>query len=247
MSTLTNSQIDEFYNSFLELHCENAIELCNVNMEMASLLFMEALNEGTTVNDIAAQFLYATGAAQTLGFDIWTNKIELLDEKFGLDGKNILGVAEDPFPVLASLIAQRFSKSHIEALGPNIVSDWYQNPNFRTTSRRIVADKKDDIYTNLDKFDLIYGVHPCEGTVPLIRCASYHKKDYAIWLCDCIHSNGKSKTYKDWTNYVINLAKGLAPNTKCIEVLSHMIGDVEAPIIISKPKTKALVPGKTFR
>lgn len=246
MITLTDSQIGEFCSSFFELYLKNAFELCDVNMEMASVLFMQALNEGTTSSDIAAQFLYATGAAEALDFDIWSNKIEFLDNQFGLDDKRILGVAEDPFPVLASLIAQKFSDSQVDAMGPNIVSDWFCAENFNAIRNRCYFNKPKNC-TDMSNYDLVYGVHPCEGTIPLIQCASHLKKAYVIWLCDCIHSWGDAKTYEASVKYAINLAKKLVPKNHHIEISSHMIDDVEAPVISCKPKAKVLVPGKTFK
>lgn len=246
MNKLTEQQIGTYKAVYIEHIFKYALELAGVDTEMAALLFTEALELGTTDNDIAAQFLYATGAAEALEFDIWSNKIELLDKEFGLDSKNILDIGGGPFPVLASKIAELHPSSHVTVLDPNIVPEWYQSQNFEAIRKRMIANKKDGDYTDLNDYDLIYGVHPCEGTIPLIRCASHYKKDYAVWLCDCIHPEGKAKTRDEWAKYVIKLAKGLAPKTHQIEVLSHMIGEVESPVIVCKPKARILVPGKKF-
>ena len=92
--------------------------------------------------------------------------------------KEYWGFAEDLFPVLASLIAQKFSGSQVEVWGPNIVSDWFQAENFNAIRNRCYFNK---------------------------------------------------------------------PKNHHIEILSHMIDNVEALVISCKNKAKILVPGKTFR
>ena len=64
--------------------------------------------------------------------------------------------------------------------------------------------------TNIDRFDLIVGLEPCDATEHIIRQAIKYNKAFDISLCASPHKSldGKTfKTYEEWYDYLSSISK----------------------------------------
>lgn len=69
---------------------------------------------------------------------------------------------------------------------------------------------KNGIGTNIDKYDIIVGLEPCNATEHIIRQSLKYNKPFDINLCAAPHQslNGKTfETYKEWYNYLSSISK----------------------------------------
>lgn len=77
-------------------------------------------------------------------------------------------------------------------------------------SRTNVVVKKEDFTkkTDVRMFDTLYGMYPCNATIPLVEKALEEDKNLLVALCDCDHSTDKypreNERYwaDDFCNYI---------------------------------------------
>ena len=68
---------------------------------------------------------------------------------------------------------------------------------------------KNGIGTNIEKFDLVVGLEPCDATEHIIRQSLKYDKPFDVYLCGAPHKglNGENfSTYKDWYNHLESIS-----------------------------------------
>ena len=138
--------------------------------------------------------------------------IQYLIKKYkGLKNLNVLDVGAGRICSLSKSIAEHGGK--VTAMDTNI-----RLKNEILKKSKIVAVKKlfkcdeyaeNEIGTDIEKFDLIVGLEPCDATEHIIRQSLKYNKPFDINLCAAPHQglNGESfKTFLEWYKYLANIS-----------------------------------------
>jgi hypothetical protein len=124
---------------------------------------------------------------------------DLVENKFGLE-HNICEVGCGCYPALADVISKRQEKGTITGYDPYLVL---------TELGKIKLYKKN--FENLENYDLIIGMAPCNATIPMIQDSLLYDKNMIISPCDCAHFpewyDPGFDYINEWYNYVYNIMK----------------------------------------
>ena len=104
--------------------------------------------------------------------------MNLLENEFGIEGKNIIEVGGGIIPRLAERIHLKQKTGSITVYDPRLGSDLESKDRF--VLKREDFSKK----TNVDGADIIIGLMPCKGAESLIASATEHNIDFLVWLCE---------------------------------------------------------------
>ncbi len=122
------------------------------------------------------------------GKDKYLELVKLLEEYSFLEG-NVCEVAAGRYPRLAELTAPKINKNggNLTLYEPNIIFSKLDN-------MTIIKDKFTK-NSNIDKFDTLYALYPCEATISIAEKAFEEDKNLMLAFCDC---NNSTKKYPKW-------------------------------------------------
>lgn len=110
--------------------------------------------------------------------NIYLAFMKLMEEEFGIDGKNIVEVGGGIFPRLGKRIHLKQKTGSITVYDPRIGKDIEGEDHF------ILKREQFSRKTPLQDTDLLVGLMPCKGAEPLIDQAIDHDIDFLVWLCE---------------------------------------------------------------
>lgn len=162
---------------------------------------------------------------------------KMVGEKYGFD-KNILEVGCGYLPMFAkyynNLQIRNNKSSKITVYDPDIAVNKAKNIKLCKT--------KFTLESNVDDYDLLVGILPCEATKTIINKAIDSDKEFFIAMCGCTHFPmydmpwfyNPSYLYPMWVEEVVALAKEQEDDG--FEVIQETVDNFPYPIISSKIK-----------
>ena len=104
--------------------------------------------------------------------------IKMIEETFGIEGKNIIEVGGGIIPRLGKRIHLKQNTGTITVYDPRLGRHYESEDRF--TLVREEFTKK----TPVDGADLIVGLMPCKGAEPLLDQAIKNNIDFILWFCE---------------------------------------------------------------
>lgn len=160
--------------------------------------------------------------------------IKYLIKKYGsLKNFNILDVGAGRICALSKVISEKGGKVTAMDLNIRLNNESLRKLKITPVKKLFRCDEysKNGVGTNIDNFDLIIGLEPCDATEHIIRQSLKYDKPFDVNLCVAPHKslNGKTfRSYKEWYNYLTNISKEvhiienncgfIATNSKSIEL-----------------------------
>ncbi len=136
--------------------------------------------------------------------------IKLLEETFGIEGKNIIEVGGGIIPRLGKRIHLQQHTGSITVYDPRLGNDIVGEERF------ILRREKFNDRTPVDGTDVMIGLMPCKGAEALIASATKHNIDFLVWLCEGGPHGDCYDYFEDeaeWLNYINILAlRGIEDN-----------------------------------
>ncbi len=112
-------------------------------------------------------------------YNMYLAFLDLIEEKFGIEGKNIVEVGGGIIPRLGQRIRLKQSDGTITVYDPRIGSDIVGD------ERLVLKREKFTNGTVIDSnVDLLIGLMPCKGAEPLVEQATKNNIDFMLWLCE---------------------------------------------------------------
>ena len=139
--------------------------------------------------------------------------IKYLIKKHGiLKNFNILDVGAGRICSLSKVIAEQGCKVTAMDLNIRLSNETLRKLKITAVKKLFRCDEysKNGVGTNIDNFDLIIGLEPCDATEHIIRQSLKYDKPFDVNLCAAPHRslNGKTfRTYEEWYNYLKNISK----------------------------------------
>lgn len=119
--------------------------------------------------------------------DPYENAYNMLKEENFLHG-NIVEVASGSYPRLSEIIAQKTSESiNLTTYDPKLILD--------TLSGVTLRKEKFTEKTNIKNIDTIFGIFPCEATIPILEQGFENNANIFLAFCGCNHA---SKQHPLW-------------------------------------------------
>ncbi len=122
------------------------------------------------------------------GKDYYLELVKLLEKYSFLEG-NVCEIAAGRYPRLAELTAPKIKMNggNLTIYEPNIILSQLDN----------ITIIKDEFTknSNIDKFDTLYALKPCEATITMVERAFEEDKNLMIAFCGCDNS---TKKYPKW-------------------------------------------------
>lgn len=169
-------------------------------------LLAHALSSKASYNDELVRELYDELGLMPEKDNIYNSFIELLEDNFDLDGKNIIEVGGGHLPRLSKRLL-----SSNENIGVIRVYDPKLSRYEKNTSRlKLYHHEFTENCSHIEGTDLFIGLMPCNGTYSLVKSAVDNGKDFMVALCEG-GDNGDIYDYEDrqesWLESILTLAK----------------------------------------
>ncbi|MBP5678314.1 MAG: NAD(P)-dependent oxidoreductase [Bacilli bacterium] len=110
--------------------------------------------------------------------NMYISFLNLINQQFGLEGKNIVEVGGGTLPRLGRRIHLKQNTGTITVYDPRIGKD------IKGEDRFVLKREEFTTKTPVKGVDLLIGLMPCKGAEPLIEQAIKHKIDFMVWLCE---------------------------------------------------------------
>lgn len=139
--------------------------------------------------------------------------IKYLIKKYGsLNGFNVLDVGAGRICTLSKSIAEQGGKATAMDTNIRLNNESLKKAKITVIKKLFRCDEysKNGVGTNIDRFDLIVGLEPCDATEHIIRQALKYDKPFDINLCATAHKglNGETfRTYGEWYKHLANISK----------------------------------------
>ena len=139
-----------------------------------------------------------------------------LTRKYGnLKNRRVLEVGAGRICTLSQSIAQQGGKVTAMDTNIRINNDILRKAKIVAVKKLFMCDdfSKNGTGTNIDRFDLIVGLEPCDATEHIIRQALKYDNPFDINLCAAPHKgiDGETfKTYKDWYNHLKSISESVS-------------------------------------
>jgi len=146
--------------------------------------------------------------------NIYLAVLEKIKELYNINS-NILEIGCGAFPVFSKYIDKEQTNGSITAF------DKYLAPtklgNIKLYNRNLTKEN------NVEKFDLLVGIWPCDATTLIIEKAYEANKDFFIAPCKCTHFSKEYLRYhlpslEDWENFLYHFARNNVGPDKEVEV-----------------------------
>ena len=218
---------------FINRHANNYQEM-EVEALRNVLAIPEFYRSSVVKNAVIAQVLakFEVLKPEVVTYDYF---IDLLEAYNFLEG-NCLEVGAGYYPILAEKILKR-------GLTNRINLTIYEPKIFNIDLEKVIIKKeKFTKETKIDNYKTLFGLFPCEATIPLTEKALEEDKNLLVALCQCDHTTEK---YKKKTQYwADDFAKQIKEEYKDVEIIHFPERfEIPYPILVhkSKNKTKNLV------
>lgn len=144
--------------------------------------------------------------------------IKYLNKKYGsLRSAKILDVGSGRVCALSKAMAEQ--GANVTAIDTNIrlSSDALRKSKITAIKKLFRCDEysKNGVGTNIEDFDLIVGLEPCDATEHIIRQSLKYDKPFDISLCAAPHvslSGQSFRSYMDWYKYLESISKEISIN-----------------------------------
>lgn len=171
--------------------------------------------------------------------DIYNAHLNNIKKHFDISG-NILEVAGGMFPAFGNLLAKeqlKLNSGTVTVMDPELIIN---SP--RYSNMKLVKSKFESI-SNLDNFDLVVGIYPCEATENIIIKSCESRKNFYLAMCGCVHFslyNGMVYGYtkKAYQKYIIDLTNKFLEKydngTLEFDTIDSKFGRESYPILYNK-------------
>lgn len=183
--------------------------------------------EGTACS--LSQMYQMVGVYDLLPDNSYSRFLKELKARFDIN-KKLLEVGCGYYPAFAEKLAKEQTRGSIDAIDPCVVTENVKGVNV----------KKECFTQNYDisKYDLIYGIRPCEATFEMIISANRANKDLFLQACGCgkvVSSRVAIKCSMDmWLKFVESLLKQTTPKNR--EYKIEYTSSSETPFIYTRKK-----------
>ena len=168
-------------------------------------------NQGLTIKDEVYDFLVQRNLIIAQPRE--EKFLKYLTQKYkSLNNLEIMDVGAGRVCPLSRAMAREGAK--VTAIDPNIRLDEgvLKKENIDLLKRYFQCDQYSTKYigTNIDEYDLIVGLEPCDATEHIIRQSLKYDKPFDIRLCATPHNSldGKEfETCEEWYEYLANISK----------------------------------------
>lgn len=162
------------------------------------------------------------------GYDEYIEMANLL-EKYSLLNGNCCEIGAGIYPRLAELVAPkiRLNGGSLTVYDPKTIFTELKN---MKVVKEVFTRKN-----NIDEFDTIYGLYPCEASKIMIKKAFKEDKNLMIAFCDCIHYKNRFNFWdkRNWIDKICDkYVKKYGSDVELINWPSHM--EYKLPIMIRK-------------
>ena len=138
--------------------------------------------------------------------------MKYLIKKYGsLKNCNVLDVGSGRICSLARCIAEQGGKVTAMDINIRLTNQVLRKSKIMTSRKLFRCDEysKNGVGTNIDNFDLIVGLEPCDATEHIIRQSLTYDKPFDVNLCGAPHKSltGETfRTYEEWYNHLSNIS-----------------------------------------
>ncbi len=134
---------------------------------------------------------------------------KMIGKKYGWDS-HILEIGGGYYPIFSKYVDDFQRKNHacgtITTYDPSLVVS--KLGNVRLHKKRFTSD------LDVDAYDLLVGIMPCEASTLIVNKAIQAKKEFVVGMCGCTHSDfylyqrcGSWLTFDQWVEYFYSLAQ----------------------------------------
>lgn len=212
MATITAEQeiiarknLEEYFKRYGEFYPCEIIEF------IKSSFLGRAFREDIWI-DVMSQVYGATGVFDLVD-NIYDMNIQEIKSDYSID-QDILEVGCGFYPAMGIKLSNMQKSGSITVMDPDVIP---------TSSGKITIYKemftKD---TDVSKYQLIMGVMPCEGVIPMIESANKNELDLYIQLCGCTHFENMSPfftpTLSSWYGYISKVMEDTIPDNRHYEM-----------------------------
>lgn len=136
----------------------------------------------------------------------------LIKKYGGLNGKNVLDVGAGRVCSLSKLIAEQGGKVTAMDINIRLKNEILIKSKITAVKKLFKCDEYAEnlVGTNIENYNLIVGLEPCDATEHIIRQSLKYDKPFDVYLCAASHKglNGDMfNTYKEWYTHLKNISK----------------------------------------
>lgn len=185
--------------------------------------------------DIMSQVYQETGVFDVVTDNIYNQFLQVLATRYDIN-QDILDVGCGYMPAFAKMVASHQESGSVTGVDKNLI----------TTNFEDIKAIKAKFSLNFDvaRYNLIYGLQPCEATPDMIRIANKNDKDLCILVCGCTHFNitpiwpvNEYLIYQRWIEYLEEIMKSTIPGNREYTFEDNYLYN-RFPLITTKRLTK---------
>ncbi len=196
--------------------------------------FEEALDNEIN-NDLFNQIFYATGILEHK-FNLYDLHLKEIQKDYDINC-NILEVGGGYYPAFSRTVELVQTKGRITTYDPELIVS--------KLGKIELVKKRFCMQTNIDDYDLICAIMPCEATELVIKQANKNNKDLYLALCGDTHFKNSPHgysylSYNYWVEHLIELSEKTLPSDRNMEVFT-IDNDIYPEYPIIKTKKKLLI------
>lgn len=211
-----HNNLKEYLDLYGEFYPEGAVDFIKKNF-LSEKFFLEDI-------DIMSQVYQLTGTYEMFPCNPYLNYLREMKKSFDLD-RDLLEVGSGFYPAMAKIISDIQTKGSITAMDyDSVISELGK---IRILKKYFTVD------TDVSQYEMLYGIMPCEATIPMIYSANKNDKDLFIGLCGCTHFENPGSmpfiTSQMWFDYVESIVKKTLPKDRKYEMYSK--NDIYYPMI----------------
>ena len=166
--------------------------------------------------------------------DLYFNYLNSIKSIFKLDC-NILEIGGGMLPILSNKIAieqLNIGKGTITMYDPMLAATKSKYSNLKLYKHEFTSS------TNIDDYDLVISIRPCDVTEDLIKRVCEEKKNFYIQMCGCTHFTiDQIRKYglsaESYQKFIIDLANNLLGEEVNITKIDNKFG-IDYPILYKK-------------
>lgn len=229
MIRLSDSEIGRVLNNFEEyikqyghLYSESTL------MYIVDNFFDESFDRDMYA-DVLHQVYSMTGAYDNIE-NFYDSCIEDMKEIYDIENGHLLDVGCGLMPAFAKRVSDRQTKGTVTAMDPDVIV---------TELGKVKIFKENfTMQTDVTKYDLVYGILPCEATLTMIKRANECDKDLYVQLCGCTHFPFSNpfmiQPLSMWYDYVQSIMESTIPPNRKYEI--YLPSYMEYPVLRTKKK-----------
>lgn len=164
--------------------------------------------------------IYAFTGVYNFMENIYDINIEEMKYYYDINA-DLLEVGCGMLPALATRLSKLQTSGSIDAYDPLVVASSFGRVRI---FKKNITEKH-----NVSKYKLIYGIKPCEATIPMIRIANKYDKDLYINLCNCAPKDEKETipysfsldSSSKWLKIIEEEMEETLPKGRKYEIIHH--------------------------